>query len=532
MKKIYYSLFILLALCATSCRPTGDDLVSYGQNDFIAFVESSLTYSGQFKSFWMAMNENYGMWDYEEANGLNWDEVYNTYLPRFEELDNRQTPVTDEEFEALYSEFLSQLHDGHIFLRIKNLHTGEFIGISPSDLRNKKERGERYKNEEDNITNLDFYYTLTADNPYGTLAYDAVNSRTVIAEVIDSTCSRLTREAEAYIKAVDNAGGPSEFNNGVYESMKKLIVDAKNINDNLAGSLESTRKLKELVQEYNDLCKTYSILAAQLQVAMPTIDTELAEDELKFVNFALFNGNVAYLRFGGFGLSTYLEAPAPSDTTSFLYAYHKAVHRVWGEWFGAIQVLHANGQLGGVLLDVRNNGGGAVADYPFVLGALLPSGGYNSHYMRVKEGVGRLDFAPITPFKMPTFPAEHAVIENEPIVILVNTHSVSMSEVTTWGVKSQPNGYVVGTRTWGGLSALNNDPSMYSTTYSGGFGEDKVTTFFGYVPRYVSLFGEDMQMLEGTGITPNLEVELDVNSWQTQKRDNQLEKALDYIHNH
>ena len=167
MKKIYYSLFILLALCATSCRPTGDDLVSYGQNDFIAFVESSLTYSGQFKSFWMAMNENYGMWDYEEANGLNWDEVYNTYLPRFEELDNRQTPVTDEEFEALYSEFLSQLHDGHIFLRIKNLHTGEFIGISPSDLRNKKERGERYKNEEDNITNLDFYYTLTADNPYG-----------------------------------------------------------------------------------------------------------------------------------------------------------------------------------------------------------------------------------------------------------------------------------------------------------------------------------------------------------------------------
>ena len=532
MKKIYYSLFILLALCATSCRPTGDDLTSYGQNDFIAFLESNISYSGQFRSFWMAMNENYGIWDFEEENGLDWDEVYNTYLPKFEELDDRQTPVTDDEFEALYSEFLNKLHDGHIFLRIKNLNTGKYLGFSPSQARNKKERGERYKNEGENITNLDFYRSLSANDPYGTQTYDAVNSRTVIAEVIDSTCCRLIRGAEAYIKAVDNAGGPTEFNNGVYESMKILIKDAQKIKNGIPDAVANKNKIKDFVKDYNEFCKTSSVLAAQLQVATPALNTKLAEDELKFVNFALFNGNVAYLRFGGFGLSTYLGAPAPSDTTTFLYAYHKAVQRVWSEWFGAIQLLHASGQLGGVLFDVRNNGGGSVGDYPFVLGALLPSGGYNSHYLRVKEGVGRLDFAPITPFHLSTFPTEHAVIQNEPIVILVNTHSVSMSEITTWGVKSQPNGYVVGTRTWGGLSALVNDPRMYSTTYSGGFGVDTVTSFFGYVPRYVALFGEDMQILEGTGVTPNLEVELDVNYWQTQKRDNQLEKALDYIHNH
>ena len=64
----------------------------------------------------------------------------------------------------------------------------------------------------------------------------------------------------------------------------------------------------------------------------------------------------------------------------------------------------------------------------------------------------------------------------------------------------------------------------------GGFGERGVTPFYGYVPRYVSLFGKDRQILEGIGITPNKEVPFDVDYWKTQKRDNQLEAALDYIH--
>jgi len=105
-----------------------------------------------------------------------------------------------------------------------------------------------------------------------------------------------------------------------------------------------------------------------------------------------------------------------------------------------------------------------------------------------------------------------------------------MAEITTWGVKSQPNGYFIGTRTWGGLSALIDDPAAYSLTYSGGFGVDNETSFYGYLPRFVSLFGEEKEILEGIGITPDKEVPLNVNDWKTQGRDNQLEAALDYIH--
>jgi hypothetical protein len=37
-------------------------------------------------------------------------------------------------------------------------------------------------------------------------------------------------------------------------------------------------------------------------------------------------------------------------------------------------------------------------------------------------------------------------------------------------------------------------------------------------------------VVEGYGFEPDIECPLDVNLWQTAGRDNQLEKALDYIH--
>ena len=532
MKRIYLIALAISALALTACRPTGDDLMSYGQNDMLAFLDANRSLSGEFESFWLAMNENYGIWDYEAENGLDWDDVYDTYLPKFEALDSAkaQHKVTDRELYDLYSEFLDSLHDGHLMIQIKNLHTGNYFSISPAQSRNMRERPEAYQNEKENITDLQAYCALDDDDLYSALAYDATDSRLIIAEVVDSTCARLVRGAEAYVAGVDNAGGPNEFNDSIYAAMKQLIVYALRVQMAAKQPLDSQAKVKAVVNAYNSLCSTYSLLAIQLHVSTPDIGSDLASDGLKFIRYALFNGNIAYLRFGGFFLTSYLTNAAPSDTTSLSYAYHRAVNRVWDKWFDAIQTLHANGQLGGVIIDVRNNGGGMMSDYQYVLGALMPSGGYESHSLRYKEGIGRLDFSPLVPFRFSTYAGEHEVVAEEPIVILVNTHSVSMSELTTWGVKSQPNGYVVGTRTWGGLSGLNDNPATYSTSYSGGFGEYNVTPFYGYVPRFVSMFGDDLQILEGVGITPDLEKPLDVNLWQTQKRDNQLEAALDYIH--
>ena len=542
MKRNKFSFFnfqfsiLLCALALSSCRPQSDDLLSYGQNDEQAYYDANHSFAGEFKAFWMAMNENYGIWDFEESFGTDWDAVYSTYLPKFEELDKRQAQVTDAELMALYKQITDTLHDGHMTLQVKNLHTGKYITLSPHLDRVARERGTRQNEESMNITTLAKYQTTEVPTTYRTLAYDAASSDDIIIEHLDSTVHRVNRAAIAYIAKIDAAGGPDEMNNVVYESVKELKASTDSMMNFFLMPRSSLLAFIAIMRPlYNQLCEKYALTSQQIGAEMVPIEDMLGEDMVKTIRFALFDGNIAYLRLGGCGLTghfhpVYKQEPIPG---SMYESYHLAVERVWHHWFDTIQTLHKSGDLGGVIIDMRNNGGGYVLDYQYLLGALLPSGGWNSHQLRVKNGIGRLDFGPITPFVVTTYEAEHEVINDRPIVVLANTNSVSMAENTTYGVKSQPNGCFIGTRTFGGLSALNPDPEAYSETYSGAFGVNGTTPIWGYIPKYVCLYPNkdgEYKPVEGYGFEPDIECPLDVNLWQTTGRDNQLEKALDYIH--
>ena len=535
----HYIVLGTLSLCTFSCRPMGDELLSYGQNDNQSYALAGKSYAGEFKALWQAMNENYCIWDYEAEYGLDWDEVYATYLPQFEALDDttQHKRVSDMEFQALYEQILNPLHDGHINLSIKNLQTGKYIKIAPNAARIRAERGS--ENQLDNNTPLSLdAYVAGKVAQYPVLAYDHTGSTDICFELIESTCARASLAAQAYMAHIDSLGGPDESNHAFYAAAHDLDSLARE----LCGSIASARSLSpsyrltfknRLGQAYNALCSTYALLGEQIGVPLLPIDRSLFDDLLGTIQFALFKGNIAYLRLGSCGLTPYLEPSKQThDTTTQLYAYQQAVNRVWHHWFDTIQSLHSAGTLGGVILDMRCNNGGYVNDYKYLLGALLPSGGFESHTLRVKNGTGRLDFAPLIPFTCPTYEGEHAAIESEPIVVLCNSASISMAENTSWGVTRLPNGALIGTRTYGALSALNADPSDYSATYSGAFGEAGVTPVCGYVPKYVCLYPDEngnLRPLESIGITPTKEVPLDAALWETGNRDNQLEAALDYI---
>ena len=532
--------YLLLTVCTltaiffSSCRDTGDDLLSFGQNDTQAFDLTDISYAAQFKAFWLAMNENYCIWDYEEKMGINWDEVYTTYLPLFEELDDttRNKTVTDEEFRAMYSQFLDSLHDGHSSYSLKNLQTGNYVSFSPCEDRNMRERPERFFPELRNVTTLDAYSTDAVDANYRVLDYQKASGISILQVLLDSTMQQLIRGVDAYMAAVEAAGGPNEFNDSICSVLPKLRNNAVTILGVLTRPYsELSATMPSLCSQYNTMRKSFFHVASQIGVVMPEIEPELMNDGLGFICFALFPGNIAYIRLGGFALSRHLRPEAIStDTASMYYAYQMAVNRTWRSWFDAIQAHYAAGDLGGVIIDVRNNGGGIVPDYQYIVGALLPSGGYNLTTLRVKNGSGRLDFAPLMPFVASTYPEPHAVITEQPIVVLANSNSGSLAENSTWGVISQPNGYFIGTRTFGALSALAPDPEDYSGTYSGAFGVENVTSFYGHLPKYVLLYGDELECRESIGFVPNEDLPLDIVLWQTQARDNQLERALDYIH--
>lgn len=175
---------LMLAACLivtnVSCREDCDDVVSYAYNDMLNFAEANSSLEGQFKAIWTAMNCNYPIWDYEEQNGLNWDDVYDNYISQVKELDkkyNVQNPVPDSLVSQLYKDMFSSLHDGHLSMYLKNIHTGNKIPsvIAPQITRFV----------EDNIdslsTVLELYYLLTSFKP--TLKYYERNNE--IEEMVE-----------------------------------------------------------------------------------------------------------------------------------------------------------------------------------------------------------------------------------------------------------------------------------------------------------------------------------------------------------
>ena len=118
----------------------------------------------------------------------------------------------------------------------------------------------------------------------------------------------------------------------------------------------------------------------------------------------------------------------------------------------------------------------------------------------------------------------------EPIVVLASAKSVSMSEITSIGTRRLENAKLVGTRTWGGFCSLTEN-SANSFNYAGKVGVEGETPVFVYCPMLAAL-DLDGKPLEGIGVTPDIEVRLDLQAWNKGAGpDSQLDRAIEYIVN-
>ena len=174
-----------------------------------------------------------------------------------------------------------------------------------------------------------------------------------------------------------------------------------------------------------------------------------------------------------------------------------------------------------VIIDVRDNGGGYLADMQEILAPMLDTD-LLVGYTRVKEGLGRLDYGPWVPCILS--PAENHRKVEAPIVVLANLNSVSMSEMTCMAVSVLPNGCVVGERTFGGTGPLYGD---YKFAYSGAW-ENSAVSVYGSTAVMKDARGK---IHEGVGIVPHIEV-LQTPEVEAEMRsgvDPQLERALEYI---
>lgn len=502
-----------LLLMMVGCREESDSVLSYAFNDRMAFAKADTSFAGKFDVIWNGMNVNYALWDYEKENGLDWDAVYDKYYPRFAALDAVDTLVSDRQLQELLEEVLSPLHDGHLYVQVINHVTENSVRISPASLRIERERIEE-QNTAGNMKPSVAYYVATGD----VLETRQISTQTFLPAIL-TTISSLSSEISLLI--MKESRTPEED-----QRLALLMTVQTELNDAIsryAGNAD----LEELMSSYNEIAFRYGYLNIP---GMEPVDKKLNTRAID-ITYALFKGNVAYLRIDGFMLSSYLDSAyikhdygKPSARTK---AVIDEVAATWKAWFDAIQVHHKAGDLGGVIIDVRNNGGGFVDDYRYVLGALLPSGGHHVTDARFKRGPGRYDYSPVMPQYLPTMKEEHVTV-TEPIVVLCNCTSVSMAEQTSLGVKTLDNGTLIGTRTWGGMSALTTSDE-YSNNYAGYVGEQGKTPVFCYVPMELVL-SQEGKVMEGYGVKPDIELPLDYAAWNKGSGpDNQLERALSLI---
>ena len=528
-----YKLFLLgallLMLSVTSCRQESDALYSYGQNDYLRFLEADTCYAGEFKLFWNAMNQNYPLWDYEREFGLDWDAAYDAFLPRFEALDERRKNVeeiTDKEYQSLIEDLVRPFHDSHMAVVFRNHSTGNYITVIPSALR-------IYDRDDYNVSSgfvpsLSYYrdegrrsHYLSASTKVGTVVrwfLDRYDKTYGWGYVLDRIETLSAKEAAGTIEADE-----------VIELNALKDVDAACEAYN--GNYTDDEKFSWMSQLYQYYTNAVAGTSAQPVPGLFDMDPNYKDVGLD-INSAVLDDGVAYLYFSQFALSPYLSDWSVlgffASASQAVLDQNQAIVDAWKNWFDQIQEMKKNGTLKGVIIDLRNNRGGYVSDFQLVLGALLPQdSNLQTGYLREKSGVGRYDYGPLLPDESPALLAPHETI-TEPIVVLTNCMSVSMAEITALGAKALSNARVVGKRSWGATGVLADDPKYYSMVYAGCIGEEGVTPVYIYLPMF-STFSMDNKCYEGVGVEPDIEVDLDVDLFYTTGCDTQLERALQYI---
>ena len=523
--KLFLPLALLLMLTATSCRQESDAIYSYGQNDYLRFMEADTCYAGEFKLFWNAMNQNYPLWDYEREFGFDWDAAYDEFLPRFEALDERREngeEITDEEYQSLIEDLVRPLHESHMMVEFKNHSTGNYIYVMPSSLRiadredynvssgfepylyyyKKEGRRSHYQSASTKVSTLVGWFLDRYDTTYGW------------GYVLDRIATLTAKQAAGTIESDEVI----ELN-----ALKDVDAACEAYNRNYTDD----EKYSWMAQLYNYYTNAVAGTSAQPVPGLWDMHPDYKDNGFD-IKSAVLDDGVVYLYLSNFMLYPYLVKDPQFFTSASptVLEQNQTIVDIWNNWFSNIQEMKKNGTLKGVIIDVRSNGGGFVSDTPYVLGALIPQD-IQTGYIRQKNGVGRYDYNPFLPFKLSALSTPHETI-TEPIVVLTNCFSASMSEATAMGAKVLSNARVVGKRSWGATGTLVIKPECYSNVYAGCIGEEGITPVYIYLTRF-SLFSMDKKIYEGVGVEPDIEVDFDEDLFYTTGCDTQLERALQYI---
>jgi len=156
--------------------------------------------------------------------------------------------------------------------------------------------------------------------------------------------------------------------------------------------------------------------------------------------------------------------------------------------------------ISGLIIDLRDNGGGDVDVATNMVSRLLPKG----LIIYTEDKNGRRD----------EYNSDGKNEFTKPIVVLVNGNTASASEIFAGALKDRKKAVIVGEKTYGKGVVQVVVPMTDGSAV-------KLTTAKYYLPNGECIHGE--------GIEPDEKVELDIDAYREKGKDNQKDKALELI---
>ena len=173
-----------------------------------------------------------------------------------------------------------------------------------------------------------------------------------------------------------------------------------------------------------------------------------------------------------------------------------------GEQFSDAQKTLEEEGMKSLIVDLRSNTGGLVSAAVDVLECFLPE----SDVLYVEDNTG----------KRSAYKAYDEDEINIPVVILTNGYTASASEIFTGALKDYGKAISIGTKTYG-KGVVQSFYYLFDNSAL------KLTTEQYFTPNGTAL--------DGNGIDPDIEVELDADAYYDPENpvDNQLEEAVNYL---
>lgn len=223
-------------------------------------------------------------------------------------------------------------------------------------------------------------------------------------------------------------------------------------------------------------------IAREGEEDMLFFDVERRQVEIMTVEYEMLEGQIGYIAVSSFDGVT----PAQFET--------------------AFEALKARG-MKGLVIDMRDNGGGLLTAVEEMLDYMLPEGVI--FYAKDKDGNKYLEYS-----------SDEEAALDVPLAVLVNGNTASAAEVFGGNVQDFGVGRLVGTTTFGKGIMQNT-----FTTNPEGTHAVKLTVADYYI--------HSDRNIHGTGLTPDVEVELSEEAGKQavleKEQDNQLQEALRII---